>query len=88
MPGSSAAKRLGYWKRDSKDNFVVKIFKWLWRTAGQNLFYVIVLGILLWLYVRAGDQANRADRDAAKKQAAAQVAKPPTPTVTPAKMGP
>ena len=81
-------QRLGYWKRNSKDNFGIKIFKWLWRTAGQTLFYVIVLSILLWLYVRAGDLANRADRDAAKKQAAAQVAKPPTPTVTPAKMGP
>jgi hypothetical protein len=81
-------QRLGCWKWDSKNNFVVKIFKWLWWTAGQILFYVIVLGVLLWLYVRAGDLANRADRSAAENQAAAQAAKPPTPTVTPAKIGP
>ena len=81
-------QRLGYWKQDSKDNPAVKTFKWLWRMAGQILFYGIVLGILLWLYVRAGDMANRVDRDAAKKQAVAQVAKSLTPTVTPAKIGP
>lgn len=78
-------QRLGFGKRDSTKNWVVNIFKWLWRTAGQLLFYIIVLGVLLWLYVRAGDLA---DRDAAKKQAAAQVAKAPTPTVNPAKIGP
>lgn len=76
-------RRLGFWRWNLKENCAVRMAKWLWWTSGQILFYFIVFGMLLWLSVQAGSLADRLDQEAERNKAAAKVATPPNPTVTP-----